>query len=303
MPASRVVVVILTMNQRELTRACLESLRDCREELAGVVMLDNASTDGTYELVTAEFPEVNAIRSETNLGMAAGRNLGLRTALEMGADYVWSIDNDTVVPKGTIPKLNEFMDANPDVGIAAATVCWGHERDKVWSTTGFIDWELGEPKHPERNRPYAELEQEVNEAAFICGCNMFFRAEVVRKTGGYDERFFCYYEDVDCSIRARKLGYRLVSLRTPVIYHYHRSALGRASPRMTYFVMRNRFLFVEQNCTPEQRRKFMTRWYLQYLFRFLPKRLLEGDFAAIRATRLALRDYWRRDWKTQPELG
>ncbi len=298
---TRVLVVLLTHNQQELTCACLRSLEACSSEHDGVLLVDNASTDGTLECVRREFPGVETLRSESNTGVAGGRNLGIARALEMGADYVWVVDNDTQIPQGTITTLREYMQGHPGVGVAAATVCQGDDPGRVWSTGGKINWLLGEAHHPERGIPYASLcEQEVD-AAFISGCNMFIRSSVLRECGPLDDRFFYYGEDVEFSRRVGRRGYRLASLRSPVIYHYHRSALGHVNPLRTYLVVRNRFLIMAAE--PRWRRAlFHICWRIQFYGRYLPKRLLARDFVSIRAALLGLRDYRRGNWTHSPDL-
>jgi len=192
--------------------------------------------------------------------------------------------------------LLHYMSRHPDVGIAAATVCWGSEPTTIWSTSGQLQWLLGEARHPERGMPYDSLKAPESEAAFISGCNMFVRAEVFRRCGLLDERFFYGYEDVDLSLRARSIGYRLVSLRSPMILHYHQSALGTISPLKVYFGVRSRFLFMELHAPRWLWFAFCIAWLVQFLTRYAPGRFLRGDTASVRAAYWGLRDYVTRRW-------
>ena len=298
------MAVVVSANQLELTRRCLKSLFADREALAGIVLVDNASTDGTADTLAAEFEGLEVIRCAENRGAAWGRNRGIERALALNATYVWTIDNDAEIPAGTAARLAAYMDARPDVGIASAAMLWGDRPERVWAAAGVMDWRLGEPLHPERDSLYSDLRAnalgEVGRPEFLCGCNHFTRAAILAQTGLYDERFGTYYEDIDFSMRVRRMGHSLVVLREPSIRHYHRSALGLGSPRKTYYVMRNRFLFMELNAEPAVRARFRREWQAQYWLRFVPGRLLRGDLRTLQAARLALRDYRRRHWHPPP---
>ena len=120
------VAVVLSWNGREDTLACLESLRGIE-----TVFVDNGSSDGSADAVAERFPDVDLIRTEVNLGFAAGNNVGIRRALDRGADWVLLVNNDAHAEESLVPALEAAAEARPDAGVLACKVLFADSR-KLW---------------------------------------------------------------------------------------------------------------------------------------------------------------------------
>jgi GT2 family glycosyltransferase len=233
------VILIVSYNTSDLTSACLLSVGS-----RPVIVVDNASTDGSADAVAAEFPGVRLIRSERNLGFAAANNLAARHAT---GEYLLLLNPDTVVLEGAIDRLLEFAAAHPGAGIWGGRTlfhesqagaarggrlnpasCWG--RPTLWSlictATGLSSLFRGSALfNPES---YGGWERDsIREVDIVSGCFLLIRRELWDRLGGFDPEFFMYGEDADLCLRARKLGARPMITPEATIIHY-----GGASERV-----------------------------------------------------------------------
>src|SRR5687767_10826311 len=134
-----VAVVVLSFNGREDTLACVESLQRMDWERLTTIVVDNASTDGSLEAVQERFPGVVAIRNEENLGFAEGNNVGMRAALEAGADYVLILNNDTVTDERLVAELVAVAAARPDAGTLCPLIRYVDPPDRIWYAGARFD--------------------------------------------------------------------------------------------------------------------------------------------------------------------
>ncbi len=224
-----VSVVIVTYRCRDEARECLASLyRATTEASFEVVVLDNASNDGTVEMVAAEFPEVRVVALDENVGFAAGVN---RAAEEAAGEFVLLLNPDTVVHPGAIERLVGFARERPQHGIYGGRTldpdgsvnpgsCWG--RPTVWSLTCFATMlstvfkqsPLFDPESLGRWQ-----RDSVREVDIVTGCLLLAERRVWLELGGFDARFFMYGEDADLALRAARLGYRPIITPDAVITH------------------------------------------------------------------------------------
>lgn len=224
-----VSVVIVTHRCRDDARECLLSLYRATTEIGlEVVVLDNASNDGTVEMIRSEFPGVRLIALEENIGFAAGVN---RATEEARGEYLLLLNPDTVVHPGTVERIVAFARAHPEHGIYGGRTldpdgrvnpgsCWA--RPTLWSlfcfatmlTTLFKGSRLFDP---ESLGPWQR--DSVREVDIVTGCLLLSSRRVWDQLGGFDTRFFMYGEDADLGLRAAALGYRPAITPDAVITH------------------------------------------------------------------------------------
>ena len=234
-------VVVLNWNGRQHLEACLAVLREQTYQPREIIVVDNGSTDGSTDFVQQRFPEVTLLRSPTNLGFAAGSNLGLRVA--RGA-YLATLNNDTLPDPHWLEELVRAMEADPSLGMCASKVLsWdGAAIDSagIALDRAGIAWERA------KGQPAADEE----DAAQVFGPSAaaaLYRRAVLDEVGLFDERFFCFLEDVDLAWRARGMGWRCLYVPTARVRHYHSATAGEGSAFKRYLLARNKAWTIAKN--------------------------------------------------------
>lgn len=252
-------VILVSYNTRDLT---LECLRSVFQQTAGieseVIVVDNASADGSTEAITAAYPKAKIIPLAENVGFARGSNLG---AVHSRGRYLLFLNPDTVVLDGAIRNLLAFADAHPRAGlyggrsldldgVVNADCCLGFPT--LWSTFCAV---FGFSTLFRRNRLYdpeslgSWPRDSVRTVDVITGCFLMVCADVWRALGGFDPRFFMYCEETDLCLRAKQAGYR--PLFTPDAQVIHRGAASHKN-RADYLVrmLHGRVLFFRKHSRP-----------------------------------------------------
>ncbi len=219
----KVWVVVPTLNARELLLECLASLEQ-QTLRPGVVVVDNASIDGTAEAVAARHPEVRVVRNERNLGFGAAIN---RAALELDGDALVLVNNDTVCEPEFVERITEPL-ARADVGMVAGVLLQAASPELVDSAGIALDTTLQSWDHL-WNRPVAEL-VDAGDPVGPCGGAAAYRLPAFQDLGGFDEALFAYWEDVDLALRLRAAGWRCVLARDARALHRHGQTVGAGSP-------------------------------------------------------------------------
>ncbi len=247
-PVPLVYVVTLTWNQREDTLECLESLIQLSYPNYRVLLVDNASVDGTVARVKERFPEVEIVVNPRNLGFPGGFNVGLRYALDRGADYVFMINNDTFVEPRILDELMAYS-GDPDVGMLSPKIYYADEPDRIWT--------VGSKKHPwtlemidkgEKQFEHGQWD-EVIERDYLIGCALLIKRSLLERVGFLDDAYYpIYYEDADLSLRAREAGYRLLMVPSAKMWHkVSASGGGNDAPRVRYLMARNSVRFFRKH--------------------------------------------------------
>jgi GT2 family glycosyltransferase len=228
----KLTVVVLAWNGLQLTRETLDSLARCRVPTgwrAHVMVVDNASSDGTPAALAADYPWVEVVALPENRRFAGGNNAGLERALEQGADAVMLLNNDVQADPGLYEKLLAALEQTPGAGAAAPLIYHAAPTDRIWYAGGRCDTALAHTSHRgirERDRgQFRSLE----DTGYLTGCCLLATAEAWKKVGFLDERYFIYAEDADWSLRARAAGYRLLFVPTARLWHQVSASSGGAA--------------------------------------------------------------------------
>lgn len=271
--------VVISYNNRALTLQCLTALEAQRREVEfDIIVVDNASTDGSADAIAAAHPNVRLVRAGRNRGFAGGNNLAFR---HVTTEWAVLVNNDAMVRPGFMAALSDevaalgpevaaltarviladtFRPAGPDeIGLTGPTGTWvadpGGTQRLVNSTgnqvltTGYgtdRGWlEREEDHHPER-------------AVFgFCGAAAALRMSAVRELGGFDESFFLYYEDTDLSWRLRLAGYRTGYVERAVVDHHHSASTSEGSELFRFYNERNRLAILVKNASG---RRVLRQW-------------------------------------------
>lgn len=246
MSQPRVAIIVLCYNAVEETLACLESLGgiDYPHERYHVVIIDNASHDGTPAKVRAAFPAATMIENGANLGFAAGNNVGLRYAVEHRYDYALLLNNDTVVAPDFLTQLVAEAEASPLTGMVGPLIYYYADPTLIWSAGGRIDWRRGVSQMDgtgERDSGRYIASREVD---FVTGCALLVRREVLEQVGLLDERFFMYFEETEWCVRASRAGYHIRFVPQSRLWHKIPLDARFDKEYLAYYMTRNRLLFL-----------------------------------------------------------
>jgi len=256
----RVVIVILTWNRVEDIVTCLESFSCLEYSNYEVVVVDNASSDESVPTIREKYPWATLIVNDDNLGYVGGNNVGIRYALEHGADYVFVLNNDTKVTPNVLGELVRVMRSDPHIGIAGAKNLLMENPSYTWGKYVNLTWGPMLVSTHGRHVPDYPEESPIDVDAVIGnGCMM--SREALEKVGLFDEEFFQVNEDIDWSMRARKLGYRTVYVDTATIHHKGGSSADFSKPVVFsygYFLGRNAIMFARKHANAWQWVKLLT---------------------------------------------
>ncbi len=239
--APKISIVIVNYNTRDLLRACLRSVETSEEkpELE-LFVVDNASTDGSADMVTAEFPWARLIRSETNRGYAYANNLGLRRC--SGQDYLL-LNPDTELSPRALRQMADYMDARLEAGIAgpklllldgqldlACRRAFPSPRVSFYRMLGLSKLFPRSRRFGQYNLTYLDPDQPA-EVDSVVGAFMMVRAEAARQVGLLDESFFMYGEDLDWAYRIKTRGWKVLYNPAVVVLHHKGAASRRHSKK------------------------------------------------------------------------
>ena len=236
--------MVLNWNATEETLACLESLGSSDWPRLTTIVVDNASRDDIAPALERVFPDAILIRNEANLGFAGGMNSGIRRALELEADFVLLLNNDTLVAPTMVRLLVQTAEEHPDAGIVSPLEFFRDAPETIASAGRRCDLRRayqGPPLHMgERDAGQFHGAREVDTPS---GTAMLVPAQVVREVGLLDETLYLYIEDVDWAMRIKETGRRVyVSFDARLWHGVATASGGENSPQVTYYHARNMFV-------------------------------------------------------------
>ncbi len=243
----KIAIIIVNWKQYELTINCLLSLKKLEYKNGKVILVDNESNFEKINKIKSDFNKVEVIESKENLGFASANNLGIKYAIKNKFEHVMLLNNDTEVNKKFLaPLLNSFQNDN-SLGAVQPLIMNYNNRTKVWNAGGYLNNFFG---FPYTNKKLNNKNRQID---WITGCCIILRTTVIKKVGLMDEDFFAYYEDVDWSLRIKKLGYKLGVVESSVIFHHGTKSSnnsnfeGDLSSFVHYLNIRNHIYLVKKH--------------------------------------------------------
>jgi GT2 family glycosyltransferase len=227
--------LVLSWNGAHLLPDCLAAVRgqDAPARLHAVVV-DNASTDGTAELLARKFPEVEHLRLSENLGYGRANNEAMRRALEAGAEFVALVNNDVELSSSWLASLLDAARGHPEAGLFTGTLLFRGE--EVVNSTGLEIDALGRARDRDFRVPLERFTRADGPVAGVSGGAALVRASLLREVGLFDPAYFAYYEDVDLSLRAARAGSASWYVRAATARHRFGATFGVGSPRQRYLL-------------------------------------------------------------------
>ncbi|MCC7162259.1 MAG: glycosyltransferase family 2 protein [Anaerolineae bacterium] len=271
-PTADLGIIVLNYNTRNLLRDCLRSLAATRGPKLDITVVDNASPDNSVAMVSAEFPNVRLIASETNGGYAFGNNLALREFLSRPNPprALMLLNTDTVVPPDSLARMMDFLDAHPDAGIVGPKLVLRDGSLDLACRRSFPTPEisfyrmLGLSKLFPKSRTFGRYnltyldENETAQVDSVVGAAMLMRTQALEQAGLLDETFFMYGEDLDLALRIKQKGWNAYYYPGAQIMHYKRES-SRQSKKAQVEFYRAMYIFYAKHY------RATTPFYLDWL--------------------------------------
>jgi GT2 family glycosyltransferase len=236
-----VFCVVLNWNGWKDTIACVAALRRVDYSRLDIVVVDNGSSDSSAENIRRVLPDVELIENGQNCGFSAGNNVGIRMALERGAEFVWLLNNDAFPEPGALMALVRKARAMPECGAVGSVLSYAHAPTTIqaWGG-GRVNLWLGRPVHAVMAAPDDWFD-------YLTAASILLRSSVLRRIGLLDEDFFLYWEDTDLGFRMRNAGAKLCVAADSHVLHRENASTGRGSVRRQRFVVASGIRFLRKH--------------------------------------------------------
>lgn len=251
------VIVLHYKNESDTLECLLTLLNNSHKILYEIIVVANQSSGKFIRASVNHYPKMFVLPTNTNVGFAEGINIGLKKAMELKCNYMILLNNDVLVGEGLVDKMIRYAKGDPSSGIISPKIYFAsgfeyhsgryksREKGKIiWYAGGFVDWANIYATH----RGVDEFDQgqydKTEESEFATGCCMLIKKEVIDKIGFFDNNYFLYYEDVDYSVRAKNIGYKIIYY--PKAFLWHKNASSSEKPGSSihiYYQTRNRLYF------------------------------------------------------------
>ncbi|TCD23395.1 glycosyltransferase family 2 protein [Pedobacter psychrodurus] len=263
-------IITVNYNQPGVTLDLLKSIKEnCSLDQIEVILIDNASEVDNENLFSACYAAIKYIRSEVNLGFAGGNNLGIQHAT---GEYILMINNDTELIPGFIEQLIAEMLIHPEIGILSPLILY-HDDPDIIQYAGYTPINFITGRNQTIGFGHLNKDQYANishQTAFCHGAAMMCRKTDVDRIGLMPEQYFLYYEELDWCEMFKRAGKKIWFSGKTHILHKESMSVGKESPIKTYFITRNRMLFMRRNTSWINVMLFST----YYLLLAIPKQLI-----------------------------
>ncbi|GAB4025304.1 glycosyltransferase family 2 protein [Spirosoma gilvum] len=250
-----VSIITINYNQAEITRQFLESANTLTYPNYELIVVDNASAQPLDAVIdSTQYPHLRIVRSEENLGFTGGNNLGIQLAK---GDFFFIVNNDTELSPAILDELLKPFAENEQVGVTCPKIRF-FDAPQLVQYAGYnpINMFTGQTTAIGFKQKDDGQFDKPHSTYFAHGCAMMVSRNVVEKVGRFAERFFLYYEELDWSQRIRNAGYLIYYQPSASILHKESVSVGQNSPLRTYYLTRNRILFMRRHCSAFQRMVF-----------------------------------------------
>lgn len=253
----KISIVIVNWNRWNELDKCLGSITKLIRKNYDLetIIVDNASIDKSAEKIRKNYPQFSLIESSKNLGFSGGNNLGIKKALDNKSDFIFILNNDTLLDKGAIEEfIRTYKKYQANILSPKIYFSPGYEFHKhrykpgdlgkvIWYAGGIIDWNNVYGYHrgvDEVDRGQYDKTMPTN---FATGAAMFIKSNVFEKIGFFDEKYFLYYEDIDFCLRAKQKTEKILYSPAAFLWHNNTGTKTSGSSLQDYYLTRNRLLF------------------------------------------------------------
>ncbi|MCV3324497.1 glycosyltransferase family 2 protein [Pediococcus ethanolidurans] len=238
-------VVLLNYNNASEILACIENLRSIGHPTSSIIVVDNHSTDDSFEYLKNTLPaDVTLLEAKVNGGFGMGNNIGISLANKMEFEYLCVMNSDVIFHDNFLKPLTNYLKNHPEVGLVGPCVCYT-ENNLIASCGGKINFYTGKSRFNYTGTVYTD--RGAVQCDYLSGGCVVTRMSTLRKVGMIPEQYFLNYEDNEWSINFIRAGFKVVCLSSVVVFHDSGSTIGSIYGLQSYFMARNRILFERRN--------------------------------------------------------
>lgn len=304
--ASKIAIILLNWNGKKDTLECLASLEKVDYPNFQTIVVDNGSSDDSVTAIRAAHPSVPILETRANLGFAGGNNVGIEWALRHHAEWVLLLNNDTTVDPPLLKAFIQAAASQPKAKILGAKILRYHQPTLIDHLGGYWNPHLAEfvsPESGQPDHPYLNMQR----VDYVCGAALLMHRSVPETIGLLETNFFLFWEETDFCFRARRAGFEVWTAPEAKIWHKVSSSFTGGKPHTHYFWWRSRLLWIERNCTPEEKKSLYRKVILPELWKmtrhYLLKALFSTDREKVRRYKAGVAgalDYFRRRFGNCP---
>ncbi len=288
MSSPSVACIVLSYQGKALVLQTLDSLYRLDYPNFRVIVVDNGSSDGTSEAVAAAWPQATLLRVEQNRGISVGLNLGIRSALEAGDDYLLLLNNDIEVRSDFLREMVAVAESDSQIGAVGPKAYYYADRNRLWSAGGRLHFRQSitdERGNLELDHGQYDRTEEMD---YVNGCAMLVPRRAQLEVGLWDGSFHVSVEDADWCLRAKKKGWKCFYAHRAVLWHMVSPTTGGYKPGRTFQTGRSTMIFVRKHANLLQWASFLLFFLLAVPAAWL-RELRRGNQAAATAK---LRGAW-----------
>lgn len=239
-----VAIILVNWNSYRDTLECVDSIKESTYKNIKIVVVDNGSVDGSVEYLKKRSNEYQLILSQENTGFTGGNNLGISCALSLRADYIFLLNNDTLIESSAIEKLVYSALNDTAIGVVTPKILFHPDRHLIWSAGTTFNWNrLIGLNFGYKHEDGPEYNQ-IKHLDYAVGCALLIRRDVIETVGMLTEDYFATWEDVDFGLRVNRRGYKILYEPSAVVWHKESvSAGGADNPQYVYYQIRSAFVF------------------------------------------------------------
>ncbi|MFP4497413.1 MAG: glycosyltransferase family 2 protein [Vulcanimicrobiota bacterium] len=267
-------IVMVNWNGKDITRDCLNSIYKYEYPFEfELFLVDNASTDGSVEILKKEFPKVNFLVNKENLGFTRANNVAFS---QCTGKYIFLLNNDTIVEEGTLEKLVTFMDEHPEVGACGPRVLNADGtlqpqcRRGDLTISAAVSYVLGLHKLFPGSKFFGKYlmtwqpDNVTHEIEAASGCAFMIRREIFEEVGWLDSDYFLSGDDIDLSLRLRRAGHRIFYVHDAPLVHLKGLSVNRHKNSFNiYHMFRSQYIYYKKNWAPG--RFFLVNWLAYFV--------------------------------------
>lgn len=241
-----VYIIIVNWNGLSDTIECIKSCRKLLYKNYKIVLVDNGSVDSSEMILNQMFSDIKILQTGENLGFAGGNNIGIRYSLQHSADYVWLLNNDTVVEDSSLDHLVKGAEACPDVGIVGSKILILSNPNVLNCAGSKVSIVDGTSEHIGSNQEDNGQYDKIVKAEFLTGCSILVSRRMIETVGLIPEEYFLYFEETEWCFKARSRGFCLVFMPFSRVYHKVSASVMKTPSIKTYYFTRNRLFFLQR---------------------------------------------------------